>query len=368
MAKSNRTRRSSSSGSPWTGPDKRRDRRSAPLARRDEGPMAAALLVRGATQSAAAQRGCSAPRMPWEARPRAAKAPAARRGPVRTLSMPFAALVSSLSLLPVGSVGASGQGREVPLPSETHWAALALPGIDTPTVSLGLAEIPVALISRASPLAAARIPRPPCRDARTPRLAPRPPPALRHPRARHRLRLDPGTEQHGINWHPAYGLRRPPSQRVRRSGLLGARDRTAGGGLVLLPPLRRGGAADVRRLPGSPNYPGHRLLGNGGRNRRRPHDGRRRLRADPQPRGCQPDQRRLPGAAGRGVAAPRNRRRELRAATVALSARGNPGGRLRFPGRNADRSGGGQLRLGAAGWRGQLPVAFAWAARTRACS
>jgi len=80
---------------------------------------------------------------------------------VRTLSLLFAALVSSLSLLPVGSVGASGQGRDAPPPSETHWAALALPGIDTPTVSLGLAEIPVALISRTSPLAAARTHGPP---------------------------------------------------------------------------------------------------------------------------------------------------------------------------------------------------------------
>lgn len=61
----------------------------------------------------------------------------------------------------MGSVGASGQERDAPPPSETHRAALALPGIDTPTVSLGLAEIPVALISRASPLAAARTDGPP---------------------------------------------------------------------------------------------------------------------------------------------------------------------------------------------------------------
>ena len=80
---------------------------------------------------------------------------------MRTLSWLFAALVSSLSLLSVGFVGASGQGRGAPPPNETHWAALALPGIDTPTVSLGLAEIPVALISRASPLSHAMTHGPP---------------------------------------------------------------------------------------------------------------------------------------------------------------------------------------------------------------
>ncbi|MCY3943069.1 MAG: hypothetical protein OXG18_04805, partial [Gemmatimonadetes bacterium] len=70
ISREHRERRSASG--PWTGPDEHRDRRSAPLARRDEGPIAAALLVRGATQSAAAQRGCSAARMPWEVCPRAA--------------------------------------------------------------------------------------------------------------------------------------------------------------------------------------------------------------------------------------------------------------------------------------------------------
>ena len=58
--------------SPWIDSREHRERRSTPLARRDEGPIAAALLVRGATQSAAAQRGCSAARMPWEVCPRAA--------------------------------------------------------------------------------------------------------------------------------------------------------------------------------------------------------------------------------------------------------------------------------------------------------
>ena len=49
-----------------------RERRSAGLARRDEGPIATAPLVRGATESAAVQRGCCAARMPWDDRPRAA--------------------------------------------------------------------------------------------------------------------------------------------------------------------------------------------------------------------------------------------------------------------------------------------------------
>ncbi len=73
-----------SAGGPWTGPGEHRDRRSAPLARRDEGPIATALLVRGATQSAAAQRGCSAGRMPSGSCSRAA--PLARRdeGPIAT--------------------------------------------------------------------------------------------------------------------------------------------------------------------------------------------------------------------------------------------------------------------------------------------
>ncbi len=70
---------------PWTGPDEHRDRRSAPLARRDEGPIAAALLVRGATQSAAAQRGCSAGRMPSGSCSRAASL--ARRSAARIAAL-----------------------------------------------------------------------------------------------------------------------------------------------------------------------------------------------------------------------------------------------------------------------------------------
>ena len=54
-----------------------RERRSAPLARRDEGGIAA-LFVQGATQSEAVQRGCSAARVPWEVCPRAASAKPAR--------------------------------------------------------------------------------------------------------------------------------------------------------------------------------------------------------------------------------------------------------------------------------------------------
>ena len=84
-------------GSPWIISREHRERRSAPLARRDEG-LVAALPARGATQSEATdmgivnhglhnvnhtlqcgktseafQRGCSAARMPWEVCPRAAR-------------------------------------------------------------------------------------------------------------------------------------------------------------------------------------------------------------------------------------------------------------------------------------------------------
>ena len=56
--------------SPWIISREHRERRSAGLARRDEGRIAA-LFARRATLSAAIQRGCSAARMPWEVCPRA---------------------------------------------------------------------------------------------------------------------------------------------------------------------------------------------------------------------------------------------------------------------------------------------------------
>ena len=57
---------------PWIISREHRERRSGGLARRDEG-LVAALPARGATQSEAVQRGCSAARMPWEVCPRAAR-------------------------------------------------------------------------------------------------------------------------------------------------------------------------------------------------------------------------------------------------------------------------------------------------------
>ena len=69
------------SRSPWMNPGEHRESRSAGLARRDEG-RAAELLARGATQRAAVQRGCSAPRMPHGLCPRAPRSP-------RTASIPW---------------------------------------------------------------------------------------------------------------------------------------------------------------------------------------------------------------------------------------------------------------------------------------
>ena len=54
--------------------------RAAPLARPDEGPIAAALLVRGATRSAVVQGGCSDARMPWDGRRAAARGSTGRHG------------------------------------------------------------------------------------------------------------------------------------------------------------------------------------------------------------------------------------------------------------------------------------------------
>ena len=63
--------------SPWIISREHRERRSAGLARRDEG-LVAALPARGATQSVAVQRGCSAARMPGEVCPRAARSAVGR--------------------------------------------------------------------------------------------------------------------------------------------------------------------------------------------------------------------------------------------------------------------------------------------------